>query len=244
MQIEILLTPAEIANLPRCRLHEATCVVFDVLRATSTMLTALAQGARRIYPVTTVAEARELRRTRLPGALLGGERGGVRIEGLDLGNSPREYTREVVSDREVIMTTTNGTVALQACAAASVVYAGALLNLEAQATAIERQMPRPKRLLLVCAGSGAEFALEDGLAAAALLFRLRASEPLADASMLLETLHRAAGEHPLSVLRSSSNGRRLLEIGLAADVEYCARVSVLDSVGLLREGALERLTSA
>ena len=240
MRVEIVLTPAEIARLPRQDLTGATCVVFDVLRATSTMLTAFAHGARRIYPVRTVEEALELRRASAPGALLlGGERKGWRIDGFDLGNSPLEYTPDRVNGRDIVMTTTNGTVALQACAGAAAVYAGAFLNLEALAGALNASGSIPQALYLVCAGSGEEFALEDGLAAAALLARLRASPPVADAARLLEALHRSAGDDPLGILRSSSNGRRLVEIGLEGDVEYCARVSCLDTLATMREGVLQ-----
>ena len=239
MHVEIVLTPAEIARLPQRDLRGATCVVFDVLRATSTMLTAFAYGARRIYPVRTIAEARELRRTSLPEALLGGERHGVRIEGFDLGNSPLEYTADQVADQDIVMTTTNGTVALQACAQAAAVYAGAFLNLDALADALGAPGVAPAALFLICAGSGEDFALEDGLAAAALLARLATAGPVPDAGRLLEALHRSAGEHPLSVLQSSSNGRRLAELGLAHDVEYCARVSSLNTLAIMRGGILQ-----
>ena len=240
MHVEIVLTPAEIARLPQRDLSGATCVVFDVLRATSTMLTAFARGARRIYPVRTVEEARELRRASPPGALLlGGERNGLRLEGFDLGNSPLEYTADRVSGREIVMTTTNGTVALQACAGAAAVYAGAFLNLDALAAALSAPGSAPQALYLICAGSGEQFALEDGLAAAALLSRLRVSPPVPDAGRLLEALHRTAGADPLGILQSSSNGRRLAEIGLEKDVEYCAQVSCLDTLATMREGVLQ-----
>ena len=239
MRVEIVLTPAEIALLPQQDLTAATCVVFDVLRATSTMLTALAHGARRIYPVRTVEEARELR-LRLPDALLGGERHGLRLEGFDLGNSPLEYTAGRVAGRDIVMTTTNGTVALQACAGAATVHAGAFLNLAALAAALGSPASAPEVLYLVCAGSGPEFALEDGLAAAALLSRLRPDPPLPDAARLLEALHQADGQDPLRILQSSSNGRRLAEIGLAGDVEYCAQVSRCDVLATMREGILQR----
>ena len=240
MHVEIVLTPAEIARLPQQDLREATCVVFDVLRATSTMLTAFAHGARRIHPVRTVEEARERRRENPPGAfLLGGERNGLRIDGFDLGNSPLEYTAERVNGREIVMTTTNGTVALQACAGAAAVHAGAFLNLEALAATLGAPGSTPQVLYLVCAGSGEHFALEDGLAAAALLSRLRPRQPVPDAGRLLEALHRTAGSDPLGILRSSSNGRRLAEIGLGGDVEYCAQVSCLDVLATMREGVLQ-----
>src|SRR4051794_28316015 len=110
MTIDAVLTPAEIALLPETDLGDATCVVFDVLRATSSMLTALAGGAKEIIPVRTIEEARAARKIH-PHALLGGERHGERIEGFDLGNSPFEY-RELPG-RSIISTTTNGTVALR-----------------------------------------------------------------------------------------------------------------------------------
>ncbi len=237
MQVEIVLTPAEIARLPARDLRGATCVVFDVLRATSTLLTALSNGARRILPAATIDQAWALQRSRPPGVLLGGERHGVKITGFDFGNSPEEYRAEIVRDREIVMTTTNGTVALEACVAADAVFAGALLNLNALAVAILRR--RPERLFLVCAGSGEEFSLEDGMAAAALLSRLDAPPPRSDAGQLLDALYRVKGDDPLAVLRSSSNGRRLAELGLAADVIYCAQTSILAVVGSLRDGALE-----
>ena len=241
MRADVVLTPAEIALLPTRDLSGATCIVFDVLRATSTMLTALSNGARRIFPVASVQEAWDQQRSRLPGALIGGEQGGRRIDGSDLGNSPAEYRRDVVAGRDIVMTTTNGTVALQACAAAAEVYAGALLNLDALCALIRRRPP--ERLFLVCAGSGSEFALEDGLAAGALLARLSPSGSRGDACRLVETLHQTVGADFGTALQTSSNGRHLADIGLAADVAYCAQDSSIRIVGELRAGALETVPS-
>jgi 2-phosphosulfolactate phosphatase len=237
MQVEVILTPAEIALLPRRDLAGTVCVVFDVLRATSTFLTALANGARRIYPVASLAEAADLRR-RWPDALLGGERGGVRLEGFDLGNSPREYTPERVRGRDIVATTTNGTVALRACALAGAVYAGALLNVDALAARLGGSDPAIGRLLLVCAGTGAQFALEDGFAAGALLARL--PDALADdAGQALRALYEQRGAGAESVLRNSANGRRLQEIGLGGDVAHCAVIGGVETVAVMRNGALE-----
>jgi 2-phosphosulfolactate phosphatase len=228
LKIEVILTPAEIALLPQRDLSAATCVVFDVLRATSTLLTALANGARRVCPVFTLDEALRLKRDRLPGALLGGERGGLRIEGFDLGNSPREYTAEIVAGRDIISTTTNGTIALRACAGARQIHAGALLNLDALAEHL-RAAP-PERLVLVCAGSGEAFSLEDALAAGALIDRLCGDDPAAggDAGQTVRALYEQRRDDLPAALRASSNGGRLLEIGLGADVDWCAQVSPLD----------------
>ena len=243
MRVEIVLTPTEIAGLPHRDLRGATCVVFDVLRATSTLLTAFAHGARRIHPVRTVEAARELRSTHLPDALLGGERQGARIDGFDLGNSPLEYTADRVGGRDIVMTTTNGTRALQACAGADAVHAGALLNLDALAAALNRADPPPRTLLLVCAGTGEHFALEDGWAAAALLARLHADPPASDAGQLLAAWYRAAGDSPLGTLQASRNGRHLAEIGQAGDVEYCAQVARLDVLATMQAGVLQRVAT-
>ena len=245
MDIEVVLTPAEIAVLAQRDLRGAVCVVFDVLRATSTILTALHNGARRVYPVSTIEAALALRQTRRPGTLLGGERNGIRIDGFDLGNSPREYTPETVSGREIVTTTTNGTVALQACAGAEVVLAGALLDLRALGRYCRRCWPadRPDaKLLLVCAGTGPRFALEDGLAAGALIAELglgEGSQGLDDAARLTLALWKRWRRQPLRALMASENGRRLADLGLDGDIEWCARESPLDLVAKLRDGALE-----
>ncbi len=248
MNVETVLTPAEIAKLPGRDLSGAACVVFDVLRATSTILTALFNGARRIYPVSTIQEALALRESRLPMALLGGEREGKRIDGFDLGNSPREYTPEAVAGRDIITTTTNGTVALRACEGAQTVHAGAFLNLRALANRLSAAGAKTGHLVLVCAGTGEHFAFEDGLAAGALLAllgsRAAARRPrggtlaMDDASAAMLALYKRCHRRPLAALQASENGRRLTQIGLDGDIEWCARESPLDWVAVLRAGAL------
>src|SRR6266404_2400812 len=127
--IEVLFTPADFEALSRRDLGETLCVVFDVLRATSSMVTALGNGAAAIVPVAEIEEALEIRK-RQPDVLLAGERNGLRIQAeltgalaFDLGNSPREFTPEIVKDKTIVMTTTNGTRALRACASARTVLA-------------------------------------------------------------------------------------------------------------------------
>ena len=120
--LEVLFAPAEFEALGARNLSNTVCVVFDVLRATTSMLTALASGAERVYPVREISDALALR-TRLPqSALLAGERHGLRIRAamtggtdFDFGNSPREFTADRVAGKSIIMTTTNGTRALHAC---------------------------------------------------------------------------------------------------------------------------------
>jgi 2-phosphosulfolactate phosphatase len=170
--LEVILSPAELPALAGRDLRNTTCVVFDVLRATSTFVTALHNGAKAVIPVAEISEALALRQ-KLPGVLLGGERDGVKIRAsqtgggdFDLGNSPREYTPEIVRGKTIVSTTTNGTRALRACAGAQTVLAASFLNLTATAQFI-RQL-QPKQILLVCAGTRENMADEDVLAAGAL----------------------------------------------------------------------------
>ena len=170
--LEVLFAPSEYAGLDQRDLRQTVCVVFDVLRATSTMVTALGHGATAIVPVAEIAEALDVRR-RQPEVLLAGERDGVRIEGrltggigFDLGNSPREFTAARVGGRTIAMTTTNGTRALRACAPAAAVLLGSFLNLRATAEFIEQE--GPLHLLLVCSGTLDQAAYEDVLGAGAL----------------------------------------------------------------------------
>ena len=170
--LEVILTPAELPALAGRDLHNATCVVFDVLRATSTFVTALHHGAKAIVPVSEIAEALALRQKQ-PDILLGGERDGVRIRAaqtgginFDLGNSPREYTPEKIHGKMIVSTTTNGTRALRACTGAQTVLAASFLNLTATAQFI-RQL-QPAQIVLVCAGTRENIATEDVLAAGAL----------------------------------------------------------------------------
>src|SRR5262245_5284580 len=111
--LEVLFTPADFAALEARDLSETVCVVFDVLRATSTIVTALANGASAIFPVAEISEALAVRRKEMD-VLLAGERNGLRILNhltgsiaFDLGNSPREFTRAKVAGRPIAMTTTN-----------------------------------------------------------------------------------------------------------------------------------------
>src|ERR1700710_1441088 len=131
--LEVLFTPAEYEALSGRDLSRTICVVFDVFRATTTIVTALANGAAAVIPVAEIQDALLLRR-KFPEILLAGEREGHRIHGgltggidFDLGNSPREFTRERVQGKSIALSTTNGSRALRACAGAKAVLAGSFL---------------------------------------------------------------------------------------------------------------------
>ena len=232
MILDAALTPADIAMLPERDLGATTCVVFDILRATSSMVTALAKGAAEIHPVKTIEEAFALRKA-MPDAVLGGERHGVRIEGFDVGNNPFEYA--AFAGRRIISTTTNGTIALRACDRAQRVLVGALLNLAAVRDEIART--QPAQLLLVCAGTFETFALEDSIAAGLLASEFPNAE-LTDAARATVGTARLFAS-PLEGLLAARNGRALADRGWRDQVEWCAQLSRFGVVGAM-EGTVIR----
>ena len=246
--IEVLFTPAEFRALHGRDLRETACVVFDVLRATSSIATALANGAAGVVPVSEIAEALVWRR-RQQGILLAGERGGVRIggglaggAGFDLGNSPREFTREVVLGKTIVTTTTNGTRALRSCAGAKVVLACSFLNLSATAGFL-RQLA-PEHLLLVCSGTGEDEALEDTLCAGALAAEFASDlGGFSPASRRALELWREHEKNLAGAMRLSANAQRLLGMAeLRDDVAFCLRRDVFDLVaGMSHDGILQKI---
>ena len=216
MHVHVAFTPDELAAAP-------TGVVIDVIRATSTICQALATGYERVLCAAEVEDARAL--AAAGGVTLGGERLGVRIEGFDLGNSPREYL--TVRTPTLAMSTTNGTRAIVTAAErCERVLIASLLNLDA---VIEAARDHGDDVAIFCAGVKGSFALDDSYVAgriAGLLGDDRSDA--AEAAVRLAASYVAAEE----VLRASRSGRNLINQGpeLESDISYCARESVLDVV--------------
>jgi len=246
--LEVLFSPAEFATLKPRDLSETICVVFDVLRATSTMVTALSNGASAVIPVENIPEALAVRQQRSD-VLLAGERLGVRIQAsltgsiaFDLGNSPREFTAERVKGQAIVMTTTNGTRGLRSCAHARTVLAGSFLNLRATVDFIARQEPGP--LLLVGSGTYEQAAYEDVLCAGAVcdaLWPTRSSGVVADSAEIARRLFLLEHNDLLGAMQRSRNGRRLLaRPDLRDDVPLCVQRNTVDFVALLDKDGIVR----
>ena len=250
-KLELILSPAEFASLAQRDLSQAVCVVFDILRATSTMITALSNGAEAIIPVADIPEALALRRKN-PNVLLAGERDGLRIRGelsggveFDFGNSPREFTADKVQGRTLVMTTTNGTRALRACAQARTVLIGSFLNLRATTNWLRER--NPPHLILVCSGTLEEPALEDILAAGALCEKIwsqYAGGHVSDSAEVARRIYPLMQFNLVDAMKSSRNGRRLLNHpDLRDDVHLCVqRETAAFVAAMLPGGAVRRLT--
>jgi 2-phosphosulfolactate phosphatase len=246
MKLDCLLSPAELPALAARQPRPGVCVVFDILRATSTFVTALHHGAAAVQPVDDLPSALAVR-VRQPDVLLAGERHGLRLRAadtgsvdFDLGNSPREFTPERVRGRTIVSTTTNGTRALHASRGSGCVLAAAFLNLAATARYL-RQI-NSDDVTLVCAGTGEGVAAEDVLAAGALIERLAATGPLdlTDAAGVARRYFASLAEPLESALGRTANGRRLHSLpDLAPDLAWCARTDCISGVtGLNSHGLL------
>lgn len=205
-------------------------VVIDQLRASTTIATALAGGAAAVRVCEEPPEAVALAADMSPGTfLLGGERGGVRIDGFDLGNSPAEYTPQRVAGRTILFTTTNGTrTALLARAAERVLF-GCLTNTRAVAAELHADGRTPH---LLCAGTNGQISMEDVLAAGAILDAMHAT-PDDDAARIALELWRSARAEPggvRRVLHASRGGRGLDVLGFHADVDRCDGSAELDVI--------------
>lgn len=237
MRVDVAFTPAE---LPKGGAAGRTVVVLDVLRATSSMVHALANGARRIVPVITVEEAvRKAEEMGRDAVLLCGERDCLPIRGFDLGNSPEEFTAERVAGRTLVMSTTNGTPALLAAAGSAECLVGALLN----AGAIARHIATADRdALVLCSGREGRFAYEDAYAAGVILRRLRRLRsrvrPDDAGRAVLRLLGRGQGS-ALPVLRRAAAARRLAELDLGRDVQFCAQLDLHDVLPVFLEQRVE-----
>jgi 2-phosphosulfolactate phosphatase len=232
MKIDVFFSPAEVAEAP---MESKVAAVIDVIRATSTMVEALANGARGIFPTVSTEEAIKLASSLgREDTILCGERKGLKVEGFDLGNSPSEFTTERVQGKQLVMSTTNGTRAFLSVAGAHRVLAASFLNLSAVAEALQGT----EEVAIVCAGKEDRFALDDALCAGNLIEKLVAGE---EADVTLNDAGRVALElsssHEVSAefLQSTAAGRALEAVGLEEDLEHCAALDRYSSVPEMKE---------
>jgi 2-phosphosulfolactate phosphatase len=211
VRVDVAFTPDESASAP-------VGIVVDVLRATSTIAQALASGYERILCCAEIEQARALRQE-IPDSLVGGERDAVRIEGFDVGASPREFLESRATT--LILSTTNGTRAILAAASrCGEVLLGSLLNLGAVAGAARE---RGEDVAIICAGFKGSFALDDAYCAGRIVQLLDASH--SDAAIAAELVADAFPDAAAGL-----NARTYGPPGLEEDIAFCAREDVLDVV--------------
>jgi 2-phosphosulfolactate phosphatase len=233
MKLSVTYTPAEFESRD---VAGATVVGIDCLRASTSIVAALMAGAKAVYPFLTVEEALAFHAGR-PRAILGGERGGVRIDGFDLGNSPREYTPETVGGREVIMTTTNGTRLLASASRADRIFVAGFVNAAATARAL---IGFNGEVVLAAAGTEGYFSAEDALAAgliADVLVRRGDAEP-DDSALFARLAYAGAACNLRAAVDAGRGARNVRSIGLDEDIAFSLALDSLPVVAIVEKDPL------
>ena len=211
--IDVCLSP-DLMHL--YKVDDRTVVVVDILRATSCMTTAFANGVAAITPFADLDACLAMKSR---GYFTAGERDGKKVDGFDLGNSPFEYMDERLHGQKIAFTTTNGTEAIARSSGAREIIIGSFLNLTATINYLKRSS---NNILVLCAGWRGKVNLEDTLFAGALVELLKDNiEPDCDAPLAAQHLYNEAKGNMLKFLKNASHIKRLNRLGIQKDIEFC-----------------------
>jgi len=231
------LTPSDVAG--------KVVAVIDVLRASTSIAVALANGARTVIPlespddVVTRAKAFERSDVRLAG-----ERRMLPISGFDFGNSPREFTREAVEGKTVLMTTTNGTPAIANSQGARDVVIASYVNYSAVLAMLRSALRGGAHILIVCAGRDRQFALEDAGCAGryvANVSKRLADAELNDAAQACMLIHKRYGDQVMQLFEASEHGRALAKAGFGEDLAFCAAMDSYSVIPIYQDRQITKL---
>jgi 2-phosphosulfolactate phosphatase len=232
--VQVCYTPLQ---YPLFRNDEDIVVVIDILRATSAMVTAIAHGAAGVIPVAKVEEARALAGK---GYILAAERDGRVVEGFDYGNSPFSFMGDSIRGKTLVLSTTNGTQAIEAARNAHALIVGAFTNLSAVCEWLSRQ---GRGVLLLCAGWKNKFNLEDSIFAGAVAQKLLDKGYSTDCDSTRASVHLwNLSKHDLNgFLEDSSHRNRLGRLELKKDIAYCLQTDISDAIPVLKNDILVKL---
>jgi len=215
--------------------EENIVVIIDIFRATSAICTAFEYGVEKIITVATVDEARKYKEQ---GYLTGAERDAIKLDGFDYGNSPFHYKGEHVKGKTIVLTTTNGTQAIEAARNAYMVVIGSFLNIDALCNWL---VSSKRPVLLLCSGWKNKFNLEDALFAGAVtekLSELSDDYTLGDGCLAIKFLYQGAQKNPYKFLNHSSHKERLARLQLKEDIRYCLTPNQTQIIPVLKGNAL------
>ena len=222
--------------LPLHTVEDKVAVVVDILRATSSMTTAFAYNVASITPVPTLADCRMLKDL---GFVTAGERGGQKVDGFDLGNSPFEFMDHLLNGKDLAFTTTNGSQAILSVTDAKTVLLGSFLNLSATADFLRQQN---ESVLILCAGWKGKFNIEDTLYAGALAGLLQDDFSYEDdATLAAVSLYQHASIDMLGYLKKGSHAQRLEGFENHRDLEFCIQIDKFQLNVIYRNGRLYKI---
>jgi 2-phosphosulfolactate phosphatase len=237
MLIDVQCLPSPLAAN---HLSNRAVVVVDVLRATSVMVYALSEGAKEIIPARTVEEAFQMAKAFPPNStLLGGEMKSSKIEGFDLGNSPKEYEAGKVKGKRLILATTNGTKAFHLVSSAPHILVGSFFNIGATA---QRCLGLNKDLLIFPSGNDGNFSLEDTVCGGMLIHQIvkkrKMDVVLTDASHSAYILYQRFEANLVEAFQLSHHGKELIDLGEGNDLPFCGQVDITDIVPIFKNGVI------
>ena len=232
MKIDVYFSPAQVDEM---QLRDKNVIVIDVLRASTTIVTALNNGAREIIPVGSIESAVKVSGNLFGDVVLrGGERNGKIITGFNLGNSPSEYTEEAVKGKSIIFCTTNGSSAMVKAKYAKRMAVGGFINVSLVADFIRQA---GEDFSIVCAGEKQLFCIEDAVCAGMLVKILVEDSPIVvdvnDAAGAAQVLYKTVSKNLLKMAKSSDHGKYLVDIGFESDLKTCVSVDSIPVLPLL-----------
>lgn len=234
-----LYTYSTTKMLPKSGINNSTVIVVDVLRSSTSIIWAIKNGATKVIPANEPGVATALSvNLGVNECVLAGERGGKQLQGFALGNTPQDYTARMVWGKNVIISTTNGTSAINAVQDARHILIGGMIN---RTSVARRALSYGLDIIILCAGTDGEDSADDFLAAGAIAEAIAqaASEPLkaSDMTLVCSLLYNdwKEGRADISVTKHYS---RLVKLGMGADIEFCLRRDMTTVVPECRSGAI------
>ncbi|MGG7179116.1 2-phosphosulfolactate phosphatase family protein [Clostridium paraputrificum] len=220
-------------------IKDKVVVVIDILRATSVITTAMMNGCKEVLPLLTVEEAFE-KKKEFPNdsCVLGGERRAVKIEGFDFSNSPLEYTRKIVENKTLIITTTNGTRTLTSCKSSEEVFIGCMLNASAVA---KRLLDINKDVVIVNSGTNGQFSMDDYICTGFIIYKMLEGSSKLDLTDIAKTSVKIYEEYPgvIDYIKDARHYNVMMDLGLEKDIEYCIQKDITDIVPEYKNGYIK-----
>ena len=241
MKINTLLSPLNVEDL---YFTKKTTIVIDVLRATTTITTALNNGAKEIVPVNSIEFAMKVSGDTFSGqTLLAGERNTKKIDGFALGNSPFEFTKDVVDSKSIVFFTTNGSKAIVKAKYSSELILSSFLN----GRAVANHLKDNDEIVILCSGNNGLFSYDDSVCAGFLIQEindLKVETELDDASKVCQLLYQKSSADLTNMLMETEHGLNLIGKGFESDISYSAQKNILSVIPYYDSGSIKLIPNA